>query len=179
VGLPGFHYVEPDFLITADSTTPNDPSFTSLYGLDNAGWTGGANDADIDAPEAWDLTTGSSSIVGVIDSGVDYNHPDLAANIWTNPGEIPRDGIDNDGNGYKDDVHGYDFVNNDGDPMDDNGHGTHVSGTIGAVGNNSVGVAGVNWQVRIMALKLLGANGSGPISAAVSALNYATMMRNT
>ena len=87
--------------------------------------------------------------------------------------------MDNDGNGYVDDVHGYDFVNNDGDPMDDHGHGTHVSGTIGAVGNNVLGVAGVNWLVQIMGLKFLGSNGSGPISAAVSALNYATMMRNS
>ncbi len=126
-------------------------------------------DADIDAPEAWDLSTGSRSVVvGVIDSGVDYNHPDLAANLWRNPGEIPGDGIDNDGNGYKDDVYGYDFINGDGDPMDDNGHGT-VSGTIGAVGNNGVGVAGVAWQTRIMALKFLDANGVGTISAAIAA----------
>ena len=178
-GLPGFRYVEPDFLISLNTTTPNDPSFPNLYGLDNTGQIGGTLDADIDAHEAWDLTVGSRSIVvGVIDSGVDYTHPDLAANIWTNPGETAGDGIDNDGNGYIDDVHGYDFVNNDGDPLDDNGHGTHVSGTIGAVGNNAVGVAGVNWLVQIMGLKFLNAGGSGATSAAVSALNYATMMRN-
>jgi len=177
-GLPGFRYVEPDFIISLDATTPNDPSFPSLYGLNNTGQTGGTPDADIDAPEAWDLTIGSRSIVvGVIDTGVDYNHPDLAANIWTNPVEIAGDGIDNDGNGYVDDVHGWDFYNNDADPMDDNGHGTHVSGTIGAVGNNGVGVAGVNWQVQIMGLKFLGSGGSGPTSAAVSAVNYATTMR--
>jgi subtilisin family serine protease/subtilisin-like proprotein convertase family protein len=177
--VPGVRYVEPDFMISVDSTTPNDPSYSGLYGLNNTGQTGGTLDADIDAPEAWDLTVGTRSIVvGVIDSGVDYNHPDLAANIWTNPGEVAGDGVDNDGNGYVDDVHGYDFVNNDGDPMDDNGHGTHVSGTIGAVGNNSLGVVGVNWLSQIMGLKFLGSNGSGPISAAVSALNYATMMRN-
>ena len=177
--VPGVRYVEPDFLISVDTTTPNDPSYSGLYGLNNTGQTGGTLDADIDAPEAWDLTVGSRSIVvGVIDSGVDYNHPDLAANIWTNPGEVAGDGLDNDGNGYVDDVHGYDFINNDGDPMDDNGHGTHVSGTIGAVGNNSLGVAGVNWLSQIMGLKFLGSNGSGPISAAISALNYATMMRN-
>ena len=118
--LPGFRYVEPDFLINVNSTIPNDPSFPSLDGLNNTGKTGGIVDADIDAPEAWDLTIGSRSIVvGVIDSGIDYNHPDLAANIWTNPGEIAGDGKDNDGNGYVDDVHGYDFVNNDGDPFDD------------------------------------------------------------
>ena len=109
----------------------------------------------------------------MIDTGVDYNHPDLAANIWTNPGEIAGDGIDNDGNGYVDDVHGYDFINNDGNPMDDHGHGTHVAGTIGAVGNNGLGVAGINWNVQIMALKFLDATGSGSTSDAIEALNYA------
>ena len=130
----------------ARAHNPNDPSFGQTWGLNNTGQTSGqagVADADIDAPEAWDLTTGSRSIVvGVIDTGVDYTHPDLAANIWTNPGEIAGNGIDDDGNGFVDDVHGYDFANNDGDPMDDNGHGTHVAGTIAAVGNNGIGVAG-------------------------------------
>ena len=94
-------------------------------------------------------------VVGVIDTGIDYNHEDLAANIWTNTHEIPGDGKDNDGNGFVDDVHGYDFVNNDGDPMDDNGHGTHVAGTIGALGNNGIGVIGVSPTVRLMPLKFL------------------------
>ena len=115
-------------------------------------------------------------MVAIIDTGIDYTHPDLAANIWTNPGEIAGDGIDNDGNGYVDDVHGYDFVNNDGDPMDDHFHGTHTAGTVGAVGNNGVGVTGVNWQVKLMALKFLGASGSGSVSGAVSALEYAVTM---
>jgi subtilisin family serine protease len=175
--MPGFRYLEPDFVLSA-AVLPNDPSFTTLYGLNNTGQSGGVVDADIDAPEAWELTTGSPDIVvGVIDTGVDYTHPDLAANIWVNPGEIPGDGIDNDGNGFIDDIHGWDFANDDADPMDDNNHGTHVSGTIGAVGNNGVGLAGVNWNVRIMALKYLGADGHGATSNAVDALNYATMMR--
>ncbi|MCA9135140.1 MAG: S8 family serine peptidase [Planctomycetales bacterium] len=104
---------------------------------------------------------------------MDYSHPDLAANVWTNPGEIAGDGIDNDGNGFIDDVHGYDFVSNDGDPMDDHNHGTHVAGTIGAVANNSIGVAGVAWNVQIMAVKFLSAQGSGSIAAAVNAIQYA------
>ena len=165
---------------TGLSTIPNDPSYPQLYALNNTGQTGGTFDADIDAPEAWNITTGSRAIVvGVIDTGIDYTHPDLAANIWTNPGEIAGNGVDDDANGFVDDVHGYDFANNDGDPMDDHYHGTHVSGTIGAVGNNGTGVAGVSWNVSLMALKFLDASGSGWDSDAIRAVNYATMMRMT
>ncbi len=171
--------LEPDRIITS-SAIPNDPSFSALWGLNNSGQAGGVVDADIDAAEAWNTTTGSRSVVvGVIDTGIDYRHPDLAANMWRNPGEVAGDGIDNDANGFVDDVYGWDFANNDADPFDDDGHGTHVAGTIGAVGNNGVGVAGVNWQVSLMALKFLGADGSGTTSAAVAALNYATMMRQS
>jgi subtilisin family serine protease len=184
----GIAYAEPDWIQHASvmeasgdpqvSSVPNDAFFSSLYAMHNTGQTGGTADADIDAVETWDIATGSRSIVvGMIDTGVDYNHPDLAANIWTNPGEIAGNGIDDDQNGFVDDVHGYDFVNNDGDPFDDNSHGTHVSGTIGAIGNNSVGVAGVNWAVSIIGIKFLNATGSGSTTDAVRALNYATMMR--
>ena len=166
---------EPDYRIQlTGSPDLNDEYFSSLWGLNNVGQTGGTVDADIDAIDAWSITTGSSSIiVAVIDSGVDYTHPDLAANIWVNPGEIADNGIDDDRNGYVDDVYGYDFFNDDADPMDDNGHGTHVAGTIGAVGGNEIGVVGVNWNVQIMALKFLNDEGSGYVGDAIEALNYA------
>ena len=174
---PVVAYVEPDFAI-APRLVSNDPSFTQLWGLNNTGQSGGVADADIDAPEAWNVTTGSRSVVvAVIDTGIDYTHGDLAANAWRNPREIAGDRIDNDGNGFIDDVYGWDFANGDANPMDDNGHGTHVSGTIGAVGNNGTGVVGVNWQVSIMGLKFLDASGSGSTSAAIAAVNYATRMR--
>jgi len=178
--LPGFVAVEPNTLGAVDTTLPNDPLFSSEYGLNNTGQTGGTSDADIDAPQAWDISTGSSGmVVGVIDTGVDYNHPDLAGNMWTNPGEIAGNGLDDDANGYPDDVHGYDFVGaNDSNPMDDVGHGTHVAGTVAAIGNNGVGVTGVAWDASIMAIKWIAANGSGTTSDAIEAVNYATLMRN-
>ncbi|MFN0055447.1 MAG: S8 family serine peptidase, partial [Planctomycetales bacterium] len=175
---PAIASFQPD-QIRQIAAIPNDPSFSSLYGLHNTGQSGGTVDADIDAPEAWDKTTGSAAVVvAIIDTGIDYNHPDLAANMWTNPGEIAGDGLDNDANGFIDDVYGWDFANGDANPMDDNSHGTHVAGTIGAVGNNGVGVTGVNWQTRLMALKFLDASGSGYDSDAIAALNYAAMMRD-
>ena len=173
----GVESVEPDVII-ASATVPNDPSFGRLWGLDNTGQSGGVAGADIDATRAWDVSTGSRSVVvAVIDTGVDYRHADLAANMWRNPGEVAGNGIDDDRNGFVDDVHGWDFANGDGDPFDDEGHGTHVAGTIGAVGNNGVGVTGVNWAVSIMALKFLGSDGSGSTSDAIAAINYATRMR--
>ncbi|MEI8228688.1 MAG: S8 family serine peptidase [Planctomycetota bacterium] len=175
----GIRSIEPDRVVTA-SALPNDPSFSRLWGLDNTGQTGGLANADIDAPAAWDVTTGSRSVVvAVIDTGIDYNHPDLAANVWRNSRETMGDGVDNDGNGYIDDVYGWNFANNTANVFDDNSHGTHVAGTIGAVGNNGSGITGVNWQVSIMGLKFLDSSGSGTTSAAIAALNYATMMRRT
>ncbi|MFO0808424.1 MAG: S8 family serine peptidase [Gemmataceae bacterium] len=163
--LPIVNYVEPDYIVRA-LLNPNDPNYPQQYGLPR-----------ISAPTAWNVTTGTgNTVVGMIDSGIDYSHIDLAANMWHNPGEVPGDRLDNDGNGYVDDYYGYDFANNDSDPIDDFGHGTHTAGIVGAVGNNSIGVTGMNWKVQLMALKFLGSNGTGAISNAVKALNYATMM---
>ncbi|MCA2945498.1 S8 family serine peptidase, partial [Microcystis sp. M011S1] len=176
---PIFEYIEPDYIrtvgaFTPQATFPNDPSFNQLWGLHNTGQSGGTPDADIDAPEAWDIQTGNPNLViGVLDTGVDYNHPDLAGNIWTNPGEIAGDGIDNDGNGYIDDIRGWDFAYNDNNPSDVQGHGTHVSGTIAGKGNNGVGVTGLAWNAKIMPLKFLNDQGSGSTSNAILAINYA------
>lgn len=167
---------EPDFLVYA-SATPNDPYYPEMYNLHNTGESGGVADADIDAPEAWEITTGSRSIrVGVIDTGINYNHPDLAANIWTNPREIAGNGIDDDNNGFIDDVRGWDFANNDADPNDDDGHGTHCAGVIGALGNNELGIVGVNWEVSLVPIKFLNSEGEGVTSDAVSSVNYATAL---
>lgn len=174
--IPGFQYIEPDYLVSLNATV-NDPSFTSLWGLNNTGQSGGVADADIDAPEAWDVQKGNGTVVvGVVDTGVDYTHPDLAATIFINTGEIAGDNIDNDNNGYIDDTRGWDFYNFDNNPMDDNGHGSHVSGTIAGIQNNSVGVAGVA-NAKILPLKFLSASGSGFTSDAIGCINYATMMK--
>ncbi len=169
---PRVDYVEPNHVVSV-AVTPNDPSFSQLWGLHNTGQTGGTNDKDIDAPEAWDLATGDSSIVvAVTDTGVDFSHPDLSSQRWVNPLD-PVGGGDDDGNGLVDDWSGWDFVNEDNDPFDDHRHGTHVSGTIGASGNNGVGVVGVNWNVKIMALKFLNSAGSGTTADAIAATLYA------
>ncbi|MGZ8939155.1 MAG: S8 family serine peptidase, partial [Limisphaerales bacterium] len=153
-----------------------DPRFGDLWGLNNIGGQRSLADADIDAPEAWSITTGSPDVlIGVLDTGIDISHSDLAANIWTNPGEIPNDGVDNDGNGYVDDVNGWDFWNGDRtiyDPADGDGHGTFVAGIIGASGNNGLGVVGVNWNAKIMPLKFIGPE-VGYFSGAADAVRYA------
>ena len=171
-------YAEPNYIVQR-LVTPNDPDFGSLWGLHNTGQSSGTEDADIDAPEAWDITTGSSDVVvAVIDSGIDYNHEDLSANMFQNSDDCNSNGLDDDGNGFVDDCHGIDKVNDDSDPMDDNDHGTHVAGTIGAVGNNGVGVVGVNWTVKLMACKFLDAGGSGSTADAISCLEYVKLMKD-
>jgi subtilisin family serine protease len=172
------HYQKFDGVLTVQPNfyyhllaTPNDPQFTSagMYGL-----------GKISAPQAWDLTTGSSAVVVAdIDTGMRYTHQDLAANAWVNAGEIAANGVDDDNNGFIDDVRGWDFFYNDSNPIDDaGGHGTHTAGTIGAVGNNLLNVVGVNWNVKIMPIKIYSPNGGDSTSAMlVNAYNYVRMMK--
>ena len=173
---------EPNYNCTASATLPNEhvtvgAQFDDQWALYNTGQTGGTAGADIDAVNAWDISTGNPQIiVAVIDSGVDYLHPDLVDNIWVNTAELNGvAGEDDDLNGYVDDIYGYDFADNDADPIDTDGHGTHLAGIIGAVGNNALGVVGVNWDVRIMCCRFRHGSGdsSGSIADAVEAIAYA------
>jgi len=169
---PGVLYAQPNYIKRA-AGGPNDPMYPRLWGLNNTGQSHGTPDADIDAPEAWNLTSGSSSIVvAVLDTGVDYLHPELQGNMWHNQGEVAGNSLDDDGNGYVDDIYGVDVANNDGDPLDDHGHGTHVAGTVGAEPNNAAGVAGVNPNASIMAVKVLDANGAGTTAESLKAIDY-------
>ena len=164
---PNVRHVQPNFYYQL-AVTPDDPRFVDLYGM-----------AKISAAAAWDISTGSRDvIVANIDTGMRLTHEDLAANIWTNPGEVAGNGIDDDNNGFIDDIHGWDFRYDDNDPTDQNGHGTHVAGTIGATGNNGIGVVGVNWAVTIMAIKIYSPSGGDTTSAMlINAYNYVRMMK--
>ncbi|MCC7017852.1 MAG: S8 family serine peptidase [Rhodospirillales bacterium] len=202
VTLPGVVRVLGDSL-GSPHLVPNDPLFSIQWALENTGQSGGVPDADIDATDAWDVTTGSASvIVAVLDNGVDYTHPDIAPNMWANGGEVPANGLDDDANGFVDDVYGYDFAfldpcSNppqwelcdfpelaapDGDPMEDYAvlyagwHGTPIAGITGARGNDGVGMSGINWNVRIMAVKVH--EGIVPMrcSQAASGIAYAARM---
>lgn len=170
--------------IDAFAEAPNDPRFKELWGLRNTGSNepngrvAGVEGSDVNALAAWDITKGAKQVrIAVIDTGIDYTHPDLARNMWVNKAEASgKKGVDDDGNGYVDDIYGYDFANNDADPMDGNGHGTHCAGTIGAVHNDGVGVAGVMDQVTLVPIKFLDDSGSGSLDAAIQSIDYATKM---
>lgn len=179
--------IEPNYIYSINhrkSVKPNDPSLSKLWGMINGGQSDSAGQVgvagvDINATNAWRIQTGSAdTVVAVIDTGVNYKSKDLARNMWVNTAEKNgKKGVDDDGNGYVDDIYGWNFVpnaKNPSDPMDDQGHGTHCAGTIGAVGNDKYGIVGVAWKTRIMALKFLGADGSGSLEGAVQAIDYAT-----
>jgi subtilisin family serine protease len=170
-----FEYVEPDYIVHSH-LTPDDQAFVdgTLWGLRNTGQNGGASGADIDATSAWDFTTGSTNvIVAVIDTGIRYTHQDLASQMWHNPDETASDGVDDDGDGFVDDVFGINAINMTGDPFDDNNHGTHVSGTIGAAANDGHPHVGVTWNVQLMGCKFLSAQGFGNTSDAITCIDYA------
>jgi subtilisin family serine protease len=192
------NFAEPNHIRQAHGSAPNDPNFGNLWGLKNTGQViageAGTIDADIDASQdgtnvdAWDITRGSTAVTAaLVDTGIDIGHPDLAANVWVNAGEVPGNGVDDDANGYVDDRNGWDFAHNDNSVYDsgeacgsskNDEHGTHVAGIIGAVGNNGIGVAGVNWTVKLMPLKFLAKSGNqcavGTDAVAIGAILYAT-----
>ncbi len=178
--LPEVETAEPNYArhILA---VPNDPDFHLLWGLHNTQKDFfGRFGLDIGALDAWDNTTGSSGVyIGVIDTGIDYEHQDLKANVWTNPNEIAGNGIDDDGDGWVDDVHGLDLVDNDADPADENGHGTHVAGTIAARGNNGIGVVGVMWQASLISCRAFDKDGFGFDSALIECVEYFEALKDS
>lgn len=170
---PEVEFAEPNYLIARSDLTPNDPRFPEQWALRNAGQAGGLQGADLRASAGWTRTTGSATtIVAVIDSGIDFAHPDLSDNRWNNPKER-SDGRDNDRNGYADDMHGWDWVRGTGEVRDEQGHGTAVAGLIAARGDNGEGVAGVMWRASLMSLRVLDGTGTGDVADAVEAIDYA------
>jgi len=185
----GILYAQPNYKLWELSNIPNDPMFEKLWGMNNTGQThprdiflgggivSGTSGADIDAPEAWSMAHNSDIIIAVIDSGVDYTHPELSMNMWFNEVEFYGEpDVDDDGNNRFDDIYGEDYIFADGDPMDDRFHGTHCAGIIGANGNNIVGVTGVCWNNKIIALKFLNYEGIGYTNKAILCIEYAVEM---
>src|SRR5215217_5081494 len=176
--LPEVEYAEPNFEIELDATDgplvpvlPHDPQFTEQWALANSGQRGGKQGADISATLAWATTTGSDKVVvAVLDSGVDYTHEDLIQNMWMRPASMAP--YHDNELGTIDDENGFNAIDSAGDPMDENGHGTHCAGIIGAEGENNIGIAGVNWKVKIMPLKFMNAGGFGSTKDAIEAVNY-------
>ncbi len=172
---PAVAYVEPNLIVRA-TAVPNDPMFPQQWSLNNTGLFGSPANPDIGAEAAWNLTTGNANVViAVIDSGIDYTHPDLAANVWVNPAGCAG----NDTDGYPNDCHGINAITGSGDPMDDFFHGTHVAGIIGAAGNNSIGVTGVNWKVGLLACKFLDSSGNGNTADAITCLDYVAKQKQS
>jgi len=189
--LPEVEYAEPNYIYSIGDFTPAGPEMSMLEAMEqpkndelssiatglvpndplyNQQW--GIPATNID--DVWNTTTGDSTqIIAILDTGVDWLHPDLAANIWKNPGEIPNNGKDDDGNGLKDDIRGWDYINNDNNPTDDNSHGTHVAGIAAAVGNNGIGISGVNWRAKIMPLKVIQSSGKGDAATIAKGVTYA------
>lgn len=170
---PNVEYAEPNYIRRSATTISNDLYLGQQWALRNTGsFAGGTSGADMKAADAWDISKTTDTIIAVVDTGIDYNHVDLVGNVYASPTES-LNSIDDDGNGKIDDWRGWNFVSNTNDPMDDNGHGTHVSGIIGATGNNGIGVSGVLWRVKILPLKILDSRGEGTVANSIAAFQYA------
>jgi subtilisin family serine protease len=177
---PSVESVEPNYIFSVNELMPDDPLFYDQWSLYNFRQTGGTRRADIDAVNAWSIANDSNDyVVAVLDSGIEYTHEDLASNIWVNEAESNGlQGIDDDNNGYIDDIYGIDVYDHDSTPLDELGHGTHVAGIIGAAGNNGIGIAGINWNVKIMNCRFLGPWGTGLLSGAIECLEYIKTMKD-